>query len=84
LLLVTWPYSSRSQQLTEEEMLSKEAFFGRCMHNPSIRDRLPILTRSLSMNRKVEPSTVNHVYDCSAHTTRACGKWVIFWRSSSC
>jgi len=33
-------------------MLSKEAFFGRCMHNPSIRDRLPILTRSLSMNRK--------------------------------
>jgi len=64
----------RSQQLTEEEMLSKEAFFGRCMHNPSIRDRLPILTRSLSMNRKVEPSTVHRVYDCSGHTTRACGK----------
>ena len=44
---------SRSQQLANEEAISREAFFERCMHNPSMRDRLPILTRSLDMNRKV-------------------------------
>ena len=44
---------SRAQQLAEEENLSKGTFFERCMHDPSIRDRLPILTRSLDLNRKV-------------------------------
>lgn len=46
-------YFRRAEQLTQEENLSKETFFERCMHDPSIRDRLPILTRSLDLNRKV-------------------------------
>ena len=45
---------SRAQHLAEEEALSKEAFFDRCAHNPHLRDRLPILTRNLNMQRKVD------------------------------
>ena len=39
--------------MDEEESLSKESFFARCLHNPAIRDRYPILTRHLERNRKV-------------------------------
>ena len=49
---------SRAQRLVDEEALSKEAFFDRCTHNPHLRDRLPILTRNLDMQRKV------HVHTC--------------------
>ena len=44
---------SKAQLLAEEETISKETFYDRCMLDPSIRDRLPILTRSLDLNRKV-------------------------------
>lgn len=68
--------SSRSQQLSEEEMFSKEAFYGRCIHNPSIRDRLPILTRSLSMTRKVQGRTIT-LYMCSQVFSSTSGTWTM-------
>lgn len=45
--------SSVVEQLKKEEKLSMDGFYQRCMHNPSIKDRLPILKRTLSLNRKV-------------------------------
>jgi len=40
-------------QYSMEEQLTKDAFYQSCVHNPTIRDRLPILTRTLEHNRKV-------------------------------
>ena len=46
-------FLSLSEQLMKEEKISKETFYQRYIHNPTIRDRLPILTRTLDLNRKV-------------------------------
>ena len=44
---------SQLQQLAEEEAMSKDVFLERCMHNPMLRDRMPLLTHSLA-HRKVQ------------------------------
>lgn len=42
--------------------MAKDIFMERCMHNPSLRDRLPILTHSLAHKKTV------HVCTCTTQS----------------
>ena len=41
-----------SELLNDEEGTSKEAFMSTCLHNPSLRDRFPILVHSFQNKKK--------------------------------
>ena len=42
-----------TRQLMEEESSSKDTFMERCLHNPSVRDRFPILSHTYQNRKKV-------------------------------
>ena len=50
---VSCPTFRFTQQVIDEETSSKDAFLERCLHNPSIRDRFPILSHSYENRKKV-------------------------------
>lgn len=54
---------SQLDHLAEEETMAKDIFMERCMHNPSLRDRLPILTHSLAHKKKVCTCTTQSAYN---------------------
>ena len=52
-MLLCVDYCRYGGQLEEEESSTKETFLERCIHNPSLRDRYPILTRNFETKKKV-------------------------------
>jgi len=46
-------YTSRVKTLNAEESLAKEAFTKECFRDPTVRDRMSMLTRAFNSRKKV-------------------------------
>ena len=55
-----------SELLNDEEGTSKDAFMSTCLHNPSLRDRFPILVHSFQNKKKASPFSQNSLFKHTA------------------